>query len=79
MTQIQIDPSMQQQLGGMGEPVEFCDPGGKVLGQYLPAAEYKRLLYASIKLPFSQEEMERRLAETGGCTLEEIWKKLGRE
>lgn len=79
MTQIQIDPGMQLQLGGMGEPVEFCDPRGKVLGQFLPQAEYKRLLYASFGLPLSDEEIERRLAETGGCTLEEIWKKLGRE
>jgi hypothetical protein len=41
--------------------------------------EYKRLLYASFNLPLSDEEIERRLAETGGCTLDEIWKKLGRE
>jgi hypothetical protein len=79
MTQIQIDPGLQQKLGGMAEPVAFCDPFGKVLGHFLPEVEYKRLLYASFNLPLSDEEIERRLAETGGCTLDEIWKKLGRE
>jgi hypothetical protein len=79
MTQIQIDPGLQQQLGGMAESVAFCDPAGNVLGHFLPEEQYKRLLYASFKLPYSEEEIAGRLAETGGCTLEEIWKKLGRE
>lgn len=78
MTQIQTDPVLEQKLGGFATPVEIRDASGVAVGHYLPEAEYKRLLYASFKLPFSDEEMERRLNETGGCTLDEIWKKLGR-
>lgn len=79
MTQIQIDSGMQQKLGGMAEPVAFCDTNGNILGHYLPEGHYKELLYASYKLPLSEEELERRRAETGGCSLQEIWKRLGRE
>jgi len=79
MTQIQIDSGLQQKLGGMAEPVALCDADGKVVGHYLPESEYKRMLYASFGLPLSDEEIERRRAQTGGCSLQEIWKRLGRE
>jgi hypothetical protein len=79
MTQIQIDPALQHQLSGMVEPIAFCDPSGKVLGHYIPEAEYKRMLYASFKVPYSDEEIARRRAETGGSSLQEIWKELGQE
>lgn len=78
MTQIQVDPGLQRQLGGMAEPVVLCDPSGKVLGHFLPEEQYQKMLYASIKIPYSEEELARREAETGGSTLEEIWNKLGR-
>ena len=78
MTQIQVDLSTQQQLSGMDEPVVLCDSTGKVLGHFLPEEQYKDLLYASYQLPLSEEELARRRAETGGCSLGEIWKRLGR-
>jgi hypothetical protein len=77
MTQITVDPSIQQMLGGMSSHIELRDTDGHVLGHFLPKDEYVKMLYASYKCDLSEEELERRAAETGGCTLEEIWKRLG--
>ena len=77
MTQIQLDQSIQDKLGDMSAQVAFCNASGQVVGRYIPEAEYTKMLYASYKCDLSDEEWERRRAETGGCTLEEIWKQLG--
>ena len=77
MTQIQVDQSMQEKLGGMTAHVALCNTAGQVLGHYLPDAEYNKLLYASYKCDISEEELARRATETGGCTLDEIWNRLG--
>jgi hypothetical protein len=79
MTQIQVDDSLKQKLGGLNQPVELCGPDGRVLGRYLPEEEYREILYGSVEIPYSEEEIARRRAERGGCTLEEIWKRLGRK
>jgi hypothetical protein len=79
MTQIKIDESLKQKLGGLDRPVELCDPDGQVLGRFLPEKEYREILYGSVEIPYSEEEIARRRAERGGCSLEEIWKRLGRK
>jgi hypothetical protein len=79
MTQIKVDDSLKQKLGGLDAPVELCAEDGRVLGRYLPEHEYREILYGSVEIPYSEEEIARRRAERGGCTLEEIWKRLGRE
>jgi hypothetical protein len=79
MTQIQIDTSMQHLLAGAQQPIALCDPSGKVLGHFLPEPEYLRMLYATVKSPLSEEEISRREEESGGCTLEEIWRELGQK
>ena len=79
MTQIQVDQALLQKLGGMQEPIEFCDANGKVVGHYLPEAEYKELLYASVQIPYSDEEIARRRSQTGGCSLQEIWDRVGQK
>jgi hypothetical protein len=79
MTQIQVDESLKQKLGGLEKSVELCAPDGRVLGRYLPEREYHEILYGSVKIPFTEEEIARRRAERGGCTLDEIWKRLGRK
>ena len=78
MTQIQVDQVLLQKLGGLASPVELCDADGKVLGHYLPEAEYQKMLYGSFQVPVDEEEIARRRAEEGGSTLQEIWQKLGR-
>jgi hypothetical protein len=79
MTKVEIDESLKQKLGGLDQPVEFCGADGRVLGRYLPEEEYREILYGSVEIPFSDEEIARFRAERGGCTLDEIWKRLGRK
>lgn len=79
MTQIQVDDLLEQKLGGMLEPIELCDSSGQVVGRYVPDAVYRKKLYDSFVIPYSDEEIARRRAETGGCSLEEIWQRLGQK
>ena len=78
MTQVQVDQILLQKLGGLDESIELCDADGKILGRYLPENAYREILYSSVEIPFSEEELASRRAEAGGCTLDEIWKRLGR-
>jgi hypothetical protein len=79
MTQIQIDDSLKQKLGGLDQPIELYSTDGRILGRFLPEAEYREILYGSAEIPYSDEEIARFRAERGGCSLEEIWKRLGRK
>jgi hypothetical protein len=77
MIQVKVDESLKQKLGGFDEAVELCDADGQILGRYLPEEQYREILYGSIEIPYSDEEIARRRAETGGCSLDEIWKRVG--
>jgi hypothetical protein len=79
MTQVQVDQALRQKLGGLDESVELCDVDGTVLGHYLPEAEYRKMLYGSVEIPYSNEEIARRRAQTGGCSLREIWDRVGQK
>lgn len=78
MTQVQVDQALQQKLGGLNQSVELCSTDGRILGRFLPEKEYREMLYGSVEIPYSDEEIARRCAERGGCSLEEIWKRVGR-
>ena len=78
MTQVQVDQALQQKLDALNQSVELCSPDGKILGRFIPEQEYRELLYNTVEIPFSEEEIARRRSETGGCSLEEIWKHVGR-
>jgi hypothetical protein len=57
----------------------LCGSDGRILGRFLPEEEYRAILYGSVEIPYTDEEIARRRAERGGCTLDEIWKRLGRK
>lgn len=76
MPRIQIDQVLRQRLGGMTEPLELCDASGQVVGHFLPEASYKKMLYGTLKVPLSDEEVGRRRQETGGRSLGAIWQRL---
>jgi hypothetical protein len=78
MTNVTVDDSLRQRLGGLDEAVELCGPDGRVLGRFLPEEEYRTILYGSVDIPLSDDEIARRRSETGGCSLNEIWKRMGR-
>jgi len=73
---IVLDPALREQLNGLNEQMEVCDEQGTVIGMFLPLHSYRNLLRPT-PIPFSPEEIERRMQEKGGCSLEEIWQKLG--
>ena len=78
MTKVTVDESLRSKLNTFTEHVELCDASGRTIGHFLPEEVYRKLLYSSVEIPLSEEEMERRRREKGGRSLAEIWKSLGR-
>ncbi len=80
MGKLTLDSDLRNKLGTLGEPVEFCDEAGQVVGHFLPAPLYEDLFYAALaaESPHTKEELKRRHQERGGRPLAEIWKSLGR-
>jgi hypothetical protein len=72
MTQLVIDPVLCSKLQNLTAQVELLDESGQAVGHFLPPNVYQRLLYASVKIPFSEEEIERRRQTKGGRSLAEI-------
>jgi hypothetical protein len=77
MSQIILDPELRAKLNGLRELVEVRDESGNLVGRFLPEDAYQKMLYANIKSPLTNAELARREKEVGGCTLQEIWEKLG--
>lgn len=77
MSTVTLDQELRSRLNGLNEAIEIRDEAGKVLGMYLPLEEYKKILYRGVEIPFSPEEIERRRKETGGCSLQEFWQRMG--
>ncbi len=76
MNEVIIDQELRARLHGLNQQTSFRNESGETLGFYLPLAVFKKLL-ATIQLPLSPEEIERRRHETGGCSLQEFWKRMG--
>ena len=77
MRKIQLDDALRARLSGFEQQTTpICDDKDEVIGYFVPLKHYKEMFNAAFKPPFSEEEMQRRLKETGGCSLEEIWKRL---
>lgn len=70
MTKITVDAETAQKLRAAGEYVELCDPDGKPIGHFCPPVDPE--LYKTVKVPFTDEELERFAREPGGRSLEEI-------
>jgi hypothetical protein len=79
MSTILADRELESKLGGLEEPVEVKTPEGKLLGHFVPDDEYRKFVYARAMecCPFSEEELRRFHEETGGTSLEELWRELG--
>jgi len=77
MNQVILDPELRAKLNGLSEQMEVYDEAERLVGVFLPLADYKKLLYENVKIPFTKEEIERFRSQTGGCSLAEFWKKMG--
>jgi hypothetical protein len=79
MNHLILDPQLRSKLNGLEEQIEICDESGKTLGRFLPESLYREFLLAWAKADLPDEEFQRRIKEPRGCTLAEIWEKLGQE
>jgi hypothetical protein len=68
MDRVTLDSSLSVQLSGASHPVPLYDPGGRTLGLFVP----NKTLYANVKSPCSDEELERRERRGGGRSLAEM-------
>jgi hypothetical protein len=80
MNKIVVDEPLRSQLHDLKDHAELCDESGQTVGHFLPDHLYQSLLYAALEEPphLTPEEIARRLAQPGGRSLPEIWKRLGR-
>ncbi len=79
MSRVMLDPQMRSKLNGLDDQMEICDESGRTLGRFLPESLYRELLLAWSKADLPDEELQRRWQEPRGCTLAEIWEKLGQQ
>jgi hypothetical protein len=81
MSKIILDAELRAKLHDLTEHIYLCDETGETVGHFLPASEYRSLVYALAEAtcPYSEEELQRAAQEKGGRPLAEIWKSLGVE
>lgn len=72
MTRITIPNSLGEQFVGVVDQAELINESGQRLGIFVPA-----IRRAPGEPEDTLEELEAAANETGGSTLEEIWRELG--
>jgi hypothetical protein len=79
MGRLTLDPQLRAKLNGLNEQVEVYDENGGIVGHFLPASAYQKLLCAAAEAacPYTKEELAQFHQQTGGRSLAEIWKTLG--
>ena len=77
MSKIILDAELKAKLNGLDKTMEVEDTNGRLVGQFVPQAEYMKLLYAWAKTLVTDEELNRAAAQTGGLPLTEVLKRLG--
>jgi hypothetical protein len=80
MSKITLDATLRSKLNGLNEELEVCDESGETLGHFVPTDDYRKLIYlvAELQNPHTKEKLEALRNQTGGMTLAEFWKKMGR-
>ncbi len=71
MTKITFGAEVWAKLNNLRGPVEFCDETGRTLGYFHPVASLREHEQLPALL-ISDEELQRRLQEGGGRSLEAI-------
>ena len=72
MTKVIADESMRAKLKDFTGPVAVCDDSGQTLGHFLPEDLYRHLIYEWANAQITDEELQKRLQESGGRSLAEI-------
>ena len=71
------DETLRAQLPPLDGVIKVFDENGQLVGHFLSAKCDLEVLECVRACPYSEEELERFRQETGGRTLDEIWKSLG--
>ena len=58
MAQITLDSTVAGRLLGITQPVELCDPTGRVLGRFVPLIDQSQ--WEPVSPDVSEEELDRR-------------------
>jgi len=75
MTQIILDSGASSKLNEAIQPVDLCDPSGRVLGRFLPLIDPTE--WELVSTPASDEEIARRKQLKGqGLTINEVIARL---
>jgi hypothetical protein len=80
MNSADLNGELLSKLKAIDYPFVIKNEAGEAIGVYLPIESYRglqRALAEHVPCPFTEEELQRRRNEEGGCALEELWKKLG--
>ena len=78
MNQVIIDQATRAKLEAVSETVELRDETGRILGHFVPTELSGKGSNEDRACPYSDEEIHQLRQQTGGRSLDEIWKRLGR-
>jgi hypothetical protein len=70
MTKVIVDEALRSKLCNLSEPLELCDESGHILAQVFPTVDLSE--YERWEPPISEEELQRREAETEESTTAEV-------
>jgi hypothetical protein len=59
VTKIMLDPSTSDKLQGFKDPIQLCDPTGRILGQFVPSSSMSE--WEPVTPDVTEEELSRRL------------------
>ena len=76
MSIVIADRELQSRLSDVNE-AELLDPSGVSLGRFLSEQGFRRLVIEWANANIATTELEASLREPGGCSLSEVWKRLG--
>ena len=70
MTQIILDASVSGKLHNLTQPVELCDPSGRILGEFVPRIDMSE--WEPVSPAASEEELDRREQSEEWYTTEQV-------
>lgn len=78
MSRLIVSDAFSNQLDRITLPVELCDQSGKALGHFVPSGFSWNDVLAGDGCPYTTEDLASMRQESGGRSLGEIWRSLGR-
>jgi len=76
MIRLTASDQLLAELGNLAEAVELYDKAGNKMATIVPDPERRKALYEYARTLFTDEEIERARAESGGITTEELLRRL---